>query len=71
MNTENSKTKEPHKFVFNLSQRLDIRSSDKHVALQNLSIYYTWENTRKQYKKYKLKIIAPTWNDEFELQVGS
>ena len=39
MNTENSKTYEPHKFVLNLSQRLDLRSSDKHVALQNLSVY--------------------------------
>ena len=40
MNTENSKTNEPHKFVFNLSQKLDLRRSNKHVALQNLSIYY-------------------------------
>ena len=24
-------------------------------------------NIRKQYKNNKLKIIAPTWNDEFEL----
>ena len=31
MNTENSKTNEPHKFVLNLSQRLDIRKSNKHV----------------------------------------
>ena len=29
----NSKTNEPHKFVPNLSQRLDLRSSNKHVAL--------------------------------------
>ena len=41
MNTENSKTNETHKFVLNLSQRLDLRNSNKHVALQNLSIYYT------------------------------
>ena len=27
MNTENSKTNEPHKFIFNLSQRLALRSS--------------------------------------------
>ena len=40
---------------------------DKHVAFQNLSIYYTWKNIRKQYKNNKPKIIAPTWNDEFEL----
>ena len=33
MNTDNSKTNEPYKFVMNLSQRLDLRSSDKHVAL--------------------------------------
>ena len=36
--------------LFNLSQTLDLRSSDEHVALQNLSIYYTWKNIRKQYK---------------------
>ena len=41
MNTENSKTSERHKFVLDLSQRLDLRSSNKLVALQNLSIYYT------------------------------
>ena len=55
MNTENSKTNEPYKFFLNLSQRLDLRSSNKYVALQNLSIYYTWKNTRKQHKKINLK----------------
>ena len=51
MNMENSKTNEPHKFVLNLSQRLDLISSNKHVPLQNLSIYYTRKNIRKKYKK--------------------
>ena len=37
MNTENSKKNEPHKFVLNLSQRLDLRSSDKHVAFSKRS----------------------------------
>ena len=36
MNPENSKTNESHKFILNLSQRLDLRSSNKHVALQNV-----------------------------------
>ena len=71
MNTEKIKTNEPHKFYLNLSQRLNLRSSDKHVALQNISIYYTWKNIRKQYKKNRLKIITPTWNDESELPDGS
>ena len=33
MNTESSKTNEPLKFVLNLSQRLDLKSSNKHIAL--------------------------------------
>ena len=47
MNTENSKTNESHKFVLNLSQRLDLRSSDKLDALQNLSIYYVLKKHKK------------------------
>ena len=38
LNTENRKMNEPHKFVHNLSQRLNLKSSDKHVSFQNLSI---------------------------------
>ena len=30
-----------------------------------------WKQIRKQYKNNKLKIIAPTLNDEFELPGGS
>ena len=71
MNTENRRTNEPHKLIRNLSQRLDLRSSGKHVVLQNLSINDTWKNIRKKYRNNKLKIIAPTWNDEFELPNGS
>ena len=33
MNTENTKMNESHKFVLNLPQRLDLRSSNKHVTL--------------------------------------
>ena len=71
MNTEKIKTNQPHKFFLNLSQRLNLRSSDKHVGFQNIPIYYTWKNIRKQCKNNKLKIIAPTWNDESELPDGS
>ena len=58
-NTEDSKANEPHKFVLNLSQRLDLRCSNKHGAPQNLSIYYMWKNTKNN-KNNKVKIIAPT-----------
>ena len=43
MNTKNKKRNEPHKFNLNLSQRLNLRSSNKSVALQNLLVYYTWK----------------------------
>ena len=41
INTENSKIKEPQKFILNLPQILDSKSSNQHAALQNLSTYYT------------------------------
>ena len=70
LNMKNSKTNESYKFVVNLTQRLDVRSSNKHVALQNVSIHYMWKNLRKQLKNNKLKIIAPAWNNEFEMPDG-
>ena len=48
---ENNETNEPNIFVLKLPQRLGLRSSIKHVALQNLSIYFTCKNIRQQYKK--------------------
>ena len=44
MNSENSKTSESHRFLFNLTDKIDIRRKDKYIALSNLSIYYTWKN---------------------------
>ena len=64
---EHDENNEPKKFVLKFSQRLDLRSSSKHVTLQKLSIYYTWKNRRQHYKNNKLNIITPTWNNEFEL----
>ena len=72
INMENNKTNETHKFVLNLSQRIDLRSSNKYVTIQNLCIYYTWKNIRKLHKNNKPKIIATTcgmmnWNYEMVL----
>ena len=70
MSMEYSQQNEPHKLALNLLQRLDFRSSCKHFALQNLPIYYTVKNIKQQYKNNKLKMIALTWNGEFELPDG-
>ena len=36
----NCDTNEPHKFVLNLSQRLDLKSSNKYVAFQNIHLLH-------------------------------
>ena len=40
----NSKTSDPHRLLLNFSDKIDVRRSDKYIALSNPSIYYTWEN---------------------------
>ena len=70
-NSGNSKTSDPHRLLLNLSDKINLKRSDKYVALSNLSIYYTWKNIKKSYKNNKFKISAPTWNEEFELPDGS
>ena len=71
MNSENSKTSDHHWPLLNLSDKINLKRSNKYVALSNLSIYYTWKNIKKSHKKNKFKISAPTWNEEFELHDGS
>ena len=71
MNCKNSKTFGPHRLLLSLSDKINLKRSDKYVALSNLSIYYTWKNIKKSYKNNKFKISAPTWNEEFELPDGS
>ena len=53
MNTENSKINEPQKFVYNLPQIFDLRTSNKHFAFQ--AIYCIWKNVRQQYKTINSK----------------
>ena len=55
MNSENSKTPDPHRLLLNLLDQINSKRSDKYVALSNLSIYYTWENIKKSYKNNKIK----------------
>ena len=71
MNSEISKTSDPHRILLNLTNKIDLRRNDEYIALSNLSIYYTWKNIQKSYKNNKFKILAPTWNEEFELPDGS
>ena len=71
INTENSKTSEPHKFRLNLTGRLNLKNPNKNIALANLSRYYTWKNIKSEYSNNKFKISAPTWDETFDLPDGS
>ena len=71
MNTENSKTNEPHKFKLDLTDKRNLKNPKKNIALVNLSIYYTWKNIKTEYNNNKFKISAPTWNETFDLPDGS
>ena len=63
MNSENSK--------ISLSDKMNLKRSNKYVALSDISIYYTWKNIKKSCKNNKFKISTPTWNENFGLPDGS
>ena len=41
------------------------------MALANLSIYCTRKNIKSEYNNNKFKVLAPIWNDSFDLPGGS
>ena len=71
MNSENSKAFMPHILKLKLTSKLDLRIGEKVIALLNLSIYYTRKNIKSSNNNNKLKISAPTWNEEYKLPDGS
>ena len=50
-----------HRLLLNLSDKINLKKSDKYVALSNLSIYYTWKNIKSH-----TKII----NSKYQVQHG-
>ena len=70
MNSKNSKTNEPNRFKYYLIDKLDLKNPNKNMALANLSIYYNWKNVKSIYNNNKFKILAPTWNETFDLPDG-
>ena len=68
MNTENSMTNESNTFIYQFTDKRNLKTrNNKIIGLVNLSIYYIWKNIKSEYNNNKFKISAPTWNDEFDL----
>ena len=72
MNTRNSKTNESNQFIYQITDKRNLKKpNNKNFGVVNLSIYHTLKNIKAVYNNNKFKISAPTWNDEFDLPDGS
>ena len=60
MNTENSKTYEPHTFRLSIVDKLNFKNPNKNIALANLSIHYTWKKIKTAYNNTRFKSSTPT-----------
>ena len=55
MNALYSKINQSNKFIYQLTDKLNLKNSNKNMALANLSIYYTWKTLNQSiiiYLKY-------------------
>ena len=72
MNALNSRTNESNRFIYQFTDKLNLKNPNKNIASANLSIYYTWKNIKSENNNSKFKISAPNWNSrEFNLPDGS
>ena len=68
MNTENSKTNEPHRFKLDLTDKPNLKNPKKKKWLQLIEVFIT---VGKIYNNNKFKISVPTLNATFDLPDGS
>ena len=68
MNTENSKTNEPHRFKLDLTDKPNLKNPKKKIWLQLIEVFIT---VGKIYNNNKFKISVPTLNATFDLPDGS
>ena len=43
MNTLSGKTNGSNKFIYQITDKFNLKNPNKNMALANLSIYYTWK----------------------------
>ena len=71
MNSGNSKTSSLQRPLLNLSDKINLKRSDKYVALSNRSIYYTWKNKKEGHTKiinlkYQLRHGMKSLNNQMD-----
>ena len=59
MSSKKSKTSDSHRLLLNRTENINVKRSDKYVALWSFSIYYTWKDIKNHirtiYLKYKFQ----------------
>ena len=58
VNSKNRKTSDLSRLLLNLSIKIDLKRSDKYVALSNFSIYYTLKNIKSHTKAINWKYLS-------------
>ena len=61
MDTLTSRTNESNRFIYQFTDKLNLKNPNKNIALANLSTYNTWRNIKSECNNNKFKIHAPTW----------
>ena len=60
MNTENSKANESNKFIYQFTDKLNLKTqNNKNIGLVNLTIYYAWKTLNLHTTKMNLKYVLP------------
>ena len=57
MNTLNSNADESNKFIYQFTDKMNLKNPNKNMALANLNICYTWKNIKSEYNNNKFKIL--------------
>ena len=55
MNSDNNKTSDPYRLLLNLADKINLKRSNKYVALSSLNIYDTWKNIKSHTKIINLE----------------
>ena len=53
MSSKDSTTSDPHRLLLSLSNKMNLKRSDKSVDLSNLRVHYTWKNIKMSHKNNK------------------
>ena len=70
MNTENSKTNEPHRFKLDLTDKHNLKNPNKNMVLANLSIYYTWKNIKSAYNNHRFNLVVLIQSQKFRITLN-